>query len=620
MILQALYDYYQRKASDPENGVAPEGFGYKEIPFLIHITGDGSFAYIEDTRRTDGKRLVGRTLLVPVLSVTKTSGKIANLLWDNAKYCLGLPDPGKIEKIHKDWEKREKELLANGFSEDEITRNKIKEFEKPLSKVYDDAKICFSLFVKKIEEQNFSKNLSIQALLCFLKNDPVRQIEQKIGNKDEIWDNICSKNPNVSFWVDNEDEPLVSSLYTKISENYEAADSDDLDYQGICLITGEKSSIKLTHPVIKNVKNAQSSGAAIISFNNPSFTSFNKEQNLNAPVTKSAAFAYTTALNSLLDKKSKNKMQIGEMTMIFWSEKQTYFENFFAALWDLPPKDNPDADIEAVKQLYNSIIKGSVFSYSDTRFYILGLSPNAARLSVRFWHNGSLGEISQKIKQYFDDLRIIQSSKDKGHYALMTLLKSLVREIKDIPPNLNGEMMKSAIQGTRYPQSILQLCLRRIRTDFDPDPYDERIRMRAALLKAFLNRNCKTADKEITMSLDTTNKNKGYLLGRLFATLEKLQEEAQGGNLNSTIKDRYYGAASSTPCTVFPQLFKLKNFHLAKLSNLGRKTNFEKLIGEITDGIPSEGIPAHLNLDDQARFAIGYYHQRQDFFKSKEEK
>ena len=144
--------------------------------------------------------------------------------------------------------------------------------------------------------------------------------------------------------------------------------------------------------------------------------------------------------------------------------------------------------------------------------------------------------------------------------------------------------------------------------------------MRAALLKAFLNRNSKTSDKEITVSLDTTNQNIGYLLGRLFATLEKLQEEAQGGNLNSTIKDRYYGAASSTPCTVFPQLFKLKNFHLAKLSNPGRKTNFEKLIGGITEGIPANGIPAHLNLDDQARFAIGYYHQRQDLFKSKEEK
>ena len=603
MILQALCEYYQRKASDSDNGVAPEGFSYEQIPFLVEIDENGAFVNIQDTRSLNGKKLLGNKFLVPK-AVSRTAGIKANLLWDKADYSLGIPDGGKLAEIAKKAEK-----------------GKIKEenIESEKEKIRQATVKRQAAFVEELKKSCVAEEKDVKAVISFLEHDPLEKIKNKLGSENEIWKTLNSENPNVSFIILGESTPVCSSHKEALSKT---SDSTVSEKTGICLVTGENTSIDRIHPMIKNVVGAQSSGAAIISFNKDSFTSFGNKQNFNAPVSKSATFAYTEALNMLLDKNSKNKMRVGDMTMVFWSEKSNQFEDFFNDLWALPTKDNPDADIDAVRKLYSSINTGVFIEDSATRFYILGLSPNAARLSIRYWQIGTIDDISNKLKQHFDDIDIVKSAKDKGQCALMAMLASLVRKLDDLPPNLCGDMTKAVLQGLPYPQMLLQLCLRRIRTDFEAYPSNER--MRVALLKAFLNRKQriykKTTDKEITMSLDTTNKNTGYLLGRLFATLEKLQEEAQGGNLNSTIKDRYYGAASSTPCTVFPQLFKLKNFHLAKLSNPGRKTNFEKLIGEITDGISAEGIPAHLSLDNQARFAIGYYHQRQDLFKSKEVK
>ena len=604
MILQALYEYYQRKAADPESGVAPEGLGYVEIPFLVRLDSEGNFVGIEDTRFQDGKRLVGKKFLVPA-PVSRTAGIKANLLWDKAEYALGIPDAKKLLDIEK---KANKDLAY-----------KEAKAAKDSSDIQSKAKERFRAFFEKIKELDHSDIKEIKAVLNFLENNPFDKINSHFGGDVETLNTIVSEGPNLSFIIQGQDSPVCSM--PNILEKCSNKKQDDQALSGVCLITGERTPIARIHPMLKNVIGAQSSGAAIVSFNKPSFTSFGKDQNFNAPISESAAFAYTTALNMLLGKDSPNKMRIGDTTAVFWSEKKTNFESAFGALWGLPPKDNPDADIEAVKQLYGSIQKGSQIPETNTRFYILGLAPNAARLSVRFWQQGSIEEFSKNIRQHFDDLEIICSKKDRGHKALFFYMASLVRKMDDLPPNLAGDVVKTILQGSLYPQTLLQHTLRRIRSDFEPSLENER--MRTALLKAYLNRKqrfYKTTDKEITVSLDTTNQNIGYRLGRLFATLEKLQEEAQGGNLNSTIKDRYYNAASSTPFTVYPQLFRLKNHHLAKISKEGRKVFFEKLIGEIMDGILADGFPAHLNLDDQARFAIGYYHQRQEFFKSKEEK
>lgn len=602
MILQALCDYYNRKAADSASGIAPEGFGYVEIPFIVHIDREGNFVSIEDTRKLEGKRFVGNTFLVPA-AVSRTAGIKANLLWDKADYALGVPDGTKIA----DLEKKTKKNPAK-FTEDVVAKEK--------AGIESKTKDRLDNFISTIQVQSFSSNKTIQILISFLQNEPYKVIAKNLGEESEILKCIATENPNISFWIEGDEVPVCSLFNNQIKENEHLKTSSDL---GICLVTGEKAEIERIHPMLKNVVGAQSSGAAIVSFNNPSFASFGKKQSFNAPVSKSATFAYTTALNMLLSKDSQNKMRVGDTTTVFWSEKKTEFEGFFSSLWNCAPKDNPDADVLAVRQLYNSINTGSQIPESNTKFFILGLSPNAARLSVRLWQTGTINEFSSKIKQHFDDLEIVKSKKDSGHCALFYLLESLVREAKDIPPNLSGDMIKAVLCGIPYPASLQNLCLQRIRKDFAPIP--SKSRMRTALLKAYLNRKnrfYKPKEKELTVALDSTNENIGYRLGRLFATFEKLQEDAQPG-INATIKDRYYGAASSTPCTVYPQLFKLKNHHLNKLDKPGLKINYEKLIGEITSGIPANGLPPHLSLDDQSRFAIGYYHQRQEFFKKKEE-
>lgn len=599
MILQALCEYYKRKANDPESGIAPEGFGYAEIPFLVRINKNGDFLNIDDTRNSNGKRLVGKKFLVKA-PVSRTIGIKANLLWDKADYALGMPDGKKLADIEKKSKKDPEKYTEAYISEQR-------------EKLFREAGERFKAFKTEIK-RNFPDEPSVKALLSFLEKEPFAAMKQKMGDENELLSIIEKENPNIGFWIDGDEKPICSLFNEKIKR------SDIQNDQGICLVTGEKTAIERIHPMLKNVVGAQSSGAAIISFNQPSFTSYGKKQNFNAPVSKAATFAYTTALNLLLSKESQNKIRIGDMTAVFWSERKTEFETFFSSLWNCAPKDNPDADVLAVKQLYNSINTGAETPDCDTKFYILGLSPNAARLSVRLWQVGTVNDFSGKIRQHFDDLKIIISPKnDSGHCALFYLLASLVRDIKDIPPNLSGNITNSILLGTPYPAILQQLCLQRIRKDLRSTPSDSR--MRAAILKACLNRKNrlkKSNEKELTMALDPTNENIGYRLGRLFATFEKLQEDAQRG-INATIKERYYGAASSTPCTVYPLLFKLKNHHLAKLDNPNLKVYYEKRIGEIVSGIPAEGVPAHLNLDDQSRFAIGYYHQRQDLFTKKNE-
>ncbi|MGB7541864.1 MAG: type I-C CRISPR-associated protein Cas8c/Csd1, partial [Burkholderiales bacterium] len=262
---------------------------------------------------------------------------------------------------------------------------------------------------------------------------------------------------------------------------------------------------------------------------------------------------------------------------------------------------------------YKSIDNGLIEKdEGKTRFFVLGLAPNAARIAIRFWHNATVADMATRVRQHFDDLAIVRAEFDPPYPTLFRLLVSVATQGKaeNIPPNLSGELMRSVLAGLHYPQTLLAAAVRRIRAEH------EVTYIRAALIKACINRATRYSspniEEELKMSLDESNTNAGYRLGRLFAVLEKIQEEANPG-LNATIRDRFYGAASSTPVTVFSTLLKLKNHHLSKLENRGRAVNLEKRIGEIMDGVAD--FPAQLPLSDQGRFAVGYYHQRQDFFK-----
>jgi CRISPR-associated protein Csd1 len=403
----------------------------------------------------------------------------------------------------------------------------------------------------------------------------------------------------------------VISKIASLSQN-------DVDETGVCLVTGDKTKIKTLHTAIKGVYGAQTAGANIVSFNLDAFRSYGKEQGFNSPVGVQAEFSYTTAINTLLGKDSRQRISVGDASTVFWSEKQTSFETDFSFFFKEPEKDDPDAGTEKVKALFESVNSGAYREDDgDTRFYILGLAPNAARIAVRFWHIGTVSEYATKIRQYFEDFAIIKPPKEPEYYSIWRILVNIATQDKseNIPPNLAGEFMRAILEGTPYPASLLQAALRRIRSD----PEGRVKPVRAALIKAYLNRYYRFYPnqkyKEVALELDTSQPSIGYQLGRLFATLEKIQEEANPG-INATIRERFYGAACATPVTVFTNLLRLKNHHLAKLDSKGRVVNFERLLGEIMGNL--NDFPAHLDLHEQGRFAIGYYHQRQAFFAKKE--
>ncbi|MFH0765143.1 MAG: type I-C CRISPR-associated protein Cas8c/Csd1, partial [Calditrichota bacterium] len=355
----------------------------------------------------------------------------------------------------------------------------------------------------------------------------------------------------------------------------------------------------------------QSSGANIVSFNLDAFNSYAKTQGYNAPVGKKAEFAYTTALNTLLAKDSHQRLQVGDTSTVFWAARENPMENLYTDFFGEKVEVKSIQDNESLKALYNAPQSGAPPLQEDlTPFYVLGLSPNAARIAARFWYDGTVGEVAKNIRQYFDDTAIVHSPWEPEHLSLFRLLVSTAVQGKseNIQPNLAGDIMESILTGTPYPQTLLGAAVRRIHAEHEIN-YP-----RVALIKAVLCRDArfyKKTEKEVGMSLDTENTNPGYRLGRLFAVLERVQERARP-NLNATIRERFYGSASSTPVVAFPHLLKLKNYHIAKLENKGEAVNFEKRLGEILDGLTD--FPAHLCLADQCRFAIGYYHERQSFF------
>jgi len=572
MILKALYDYYQRKAADPNSHIAPKGWEWKEIPYRIVIDKNGNFVEIEDMREGEGKRKRARKFLVPQ-SVKRTVGKAANLLWDNIEYALG----------------------AN-------PRNR------------EDTEERFNLFKDRIRKEiDIDNSPNVQHLIRFLENDPIQQIEN--SGYAELWNKILEENPFIVFKIDEEQHNSICDDINNLKNSKEDESPD-----GVCLITGEKTNVARLHPSIKGVRGGNTQGGALVSYNLPAFNSYYKTQNYNAPISNNATFAYTTALNVLLGKDSKNNITIADSTIVFWSEKKSEEidpEEIFPWVITMQKTDinDPNRGVEKIEKLFESIFTGKYSQAKTNHFYVLGLSPNAARISVRFWKAPSVEDFGLNIKKHFNDFDIVHGPKEPKYLSLYQILSATALQYKmeNVPPNLAGAVIESIIDGTPYPTSLLQQCIRRIRAEQSVN------RTRAAILKAYLNRFnkiYKQNEKEINMSLDPNNTNVAYLTGRLFAVLEKIQEEANPG-INATIRDRFYGAASSSPITVFPRLLNLKNSHLKKL-NEGRKIYFEKLIGEILSEVKS--FPTNLSLNEQANFAIGYYHQRQDFFTKKSDK
>jgi CRISPR-associated protein Csd1 len=581
MILQSLNDYYLRKASDPQSGLAPPGFEAKAIPFVLMLDGAGRPVQIADQREGEGKKRAARPQLVPQ-GVKKTSGVAANLLWDAAGYVLGLDTRGKAERAIE----QQVAFLAR------------------LHAVFGEVPVDEGL-------------RAVYAFYAWLNEDRAAALGRFSSYPE--WSEIVETNPLLSFQL-IADTVLVCQRPAVIAalRAREAAVPD-----GVCLISGEPDAIERLHPSIKGVWGAQTAGANIVSFNLDAFNSYGKTQSFNAPVGQRATFAYTTALNHLLAKGSRQRIQVGDASTIFWAERasgERFEEDFLDFL--APPSrekeampgkpDNPDLGAQAVASLFASVRNGTPITDDDgQRFYVLGLAPNAARIAVRFWHVATIRALGQSIYRHFAALEIARADWDMPYLSLFRLLVgvALLGKAENIPPNLAGDTLRAILTGMPYPETLLQACMRRIRAE------REVTYPRAALLKSYLIRN---RNKEMTVSLNLESTDPGYRLGRLFAVLERVQARAhQGRDLNAGIRERYYGAFSATPVTVLPLLMKLKNHHLAKIDNRGEVVNLEKSLTEIIDGLEVNALPARLSLVEQACFALGYYHQRQASFAGK---
>lgn len=582
MILKALYDYYHRSGD-----LAPVGMEDKEITYLIVIDKDGTFIRIED-RRIDAK---SSSKFQVLKGVNRTSAPNANILWDNVEYVLNYT------KHHPELTQDD----AENIKKVEIRETNIQ-----------NAKIKNQLFIKRCDEisRQFPHNIGFKAISLFYKREELNNVF-----KSPLWESI-SKKPtvNISFLLQGETQIIAEheDLRSLINLEFNKNDSKDLS---TCLITGEKDSpVQITTATA--IPGGQATGKLVAFQIKSGYDSYGKSKGLNAPISKEAEASFTTALNKMLAKGSQNKFTIGNRTFLFWaSSSSTTAREAEQGIFNLfgfaeKETDQPDRRIEQVRKVFNAIFSGHLRTNLDDRFYFLGLAPNSARIAVVYWKDSYLRDFAGHIKMHFDDMEIIDVRNNKKPYSgLYHILSSVTLNGKtaNVQPNLPESVMESMLQGTSYPYTLFMACINRIRAE-------QQVSIgRAAIIKAYLNR-LNNNTKKINIMIDKENSNMGYLCGRLFATLEHVQERSSN---NNSIRNRYMNAASTTPATVFSTILNLSVHHAEKLSK-SSQVFFEQVKTEIMDKMPADGFPAHLDLADQGRFMIGYYHQRSDFYTKKD--
>lgn len=582
MILQSLYELYDRLKDDSDYLIVQPGYSLQKISFRVVIKEDGELFGIQDIRVPSGGKL--RSRQVKVLGETKKPGSGLNpcFLWDNTGYLLGFDPDKDPERVRKSFE---------------AFRTKHLELEQEIDAA------PFSTVCRFLEKWDPARVADYPELLELKTGFGIFQLEGERSYVHEV--------------------RLIQDWWKRQLDTTESVLS-----RGQCLITGKVGALSRLHNKIKGVVGGQSAGTSLVSFNEKSYESYGKEQSFNAPVSESAAFRYTTALNALLDSpmRSKHTIRLGDTTITFWTDKPTFTEDIFAqflgngSMTVEEGAGEEDIQDEALLQklgsFLNALRKGrEVYGdlnedHDKTSFYLLGLSPNAARASVRFFYYGILGELLDNLRKHHLNIRTEpqpasgKRKADPEFPPLRLLLRQTAREAKEIPPVLAGPLLRAVLTGSRYPDGLFTATMRRICADREINY------ARVCIIKGHLTRNHK---KEVTMSLDVERTDPPYRMGRLFAVLEKTQKDALG-DLNASIRDRYYSSASATPGSVFPRILRTYQHHLAKLEG-GRKVNREKLVQEIMD--PLTGFPAQFSLAEQGLFAIGYYHQTRQFYTKK---
>ncbi len=619
MILKALYDYYQVHKNELPN----EGLEWVEIEFIILIDKDGNFKGFDD-RRNNYNKSATKFLVRKKTKRTGTAFR-ANHLYDKISYVLGY-------------------AKTDGLNEKKAAEKK------------DNADKCLEAFKAKVIEiynKDNGNHASITALKAFYDKDP--RSMYAVFMQDPLWKDIekllTKKEPVFSFRF------ITDESYT---EDYIMAEQPELIKLDMipsntednvidvnlpnCLITGKKGPIVKTTTATM-IPGSQATAKLVAFQTNEGYDSYGKTQGANAPISIEAEFAYTTALNKMLASESENKFLIVDRTFLLWgSDKEKINKAIInLASQQIKPQSSieqdtdAEGDLESVKQLFISILSGKRPSLSNERFYILGLAPSTARISVVYWADLTLRELALNLLAHLEDMAITSNFKEQrmytGVYAILTALipkqkkadtarikvklasdsdnKTPKSKIEGVPHNLPEAIVKSIFHKYRYPTQLYELCMQRIMVERTVTI------TRASIIKAYLNRNY---HNKFTKTMDLNNTNAGYLCGRLFAVLDKIQSDVSEAQI-STIRDNYMSAACHTPLTVFPNLCLLSTHHLKKLSesHKGRVVYYERLMAEIIGKLKNE-FPKRLNNQEQGAFIIGYFHQKEDLFTSKKDK
>lgn len=588
MILSSLAQYYQRLSDAPDviTGLArvpSYGFSDEKISYVLVLSRDGRLLDVQNHMDTSGKKPQPKLVSVP-RPEKRTSGIKSNFLWDKTAYVLGVEsNKDKTTVQQNPWIVAQKNF--DTFKQLHLTA---------LADADDAGLQALKIFLQNWQPEQFNQSpcapVMIDANLVFKLDGETRFLHQRTAAKN-LWAKMVAP-----------DDDVVTAC---------------------CLVTGENAALARLHPSIKGVYGGQSSGGSIVSFNADAYTSYGKSQGENAPVSEMAAFAYTTALNYLLRRENNQCISIGDTSTVFWAvagDGQTaqQAESLFAFMLNMPADDSEQT--AQIKPVLDKIAKGRPLNEfapnldPETRFFVLGLAPNAARLSIRYWLDTTFGQLANNISEHFQDLSLNPLPWREPPSVWRLLIQTAVQgKSENIPPQLAGELMRAIITGQSYPRMLLAQLIQRIRSDGDING------IRVAMIKAIIQRDFRKGliQEKVPMSLNLSNTHTAYRLGRLFAVIERIQEAALGRDLNSTVTDKYYGTVSTVPFSVFPRLLAGSQNHLTRLrkDKPGYAVNLKKDLAEIIAGIENS-FPRHLSIEEQGRFAIGYYHQKQSYFES----